>query len=100
MVNQKNQKLGRYKLLRSLYTFLGYLSLLGSIVFVILYNVPLIKINLTVEHLSILILTVGLFLYFRINSLHYHSLVFLMENTSIRSGDVYKPMERKLRSKY
>lgn len=100
MINKKNQKLGLYKFLHILYTFLAYISLCGSIALVIIYNVLSIKINITIEYLSILILTVGLSVYFRINSLHYHSLIYLIENLSHKSGEVRRSMEKKHRSKY
>lgn len=100
MIRKKNQKIGRYKFLHKMYTFLEYISLLGSVALVILFNVPLIKINLTIEYLSILVLTVGLFVYFRINTVHYHSLIYLIENVSPKSGEVRKSKEKRLRSNY
>lgn len=100
MIRKKNQKIGRYKFLHKMYTFLGYIFLLESVVLVILFNVPLIKININMEYLSILILTVGLFVYFRINTLHYHSLIYLIENVPAKSGEIRKPKEKRLRAEY
>ena len=95
MNKKKNPNINRYKVLYKIDTFLAYISLLVSIALVILFNVPLFKMNLRIENLSILILTVGLFIYFRINAVYYRSLLYIIENNSS-----HRPKEKKRRSEY